>query len=224
MCLYAAVSSCWAAVFATAVLVPCRCCPADKSLADWLMDARLSQRYAADLQAGHRHLTQHLVRLVLKAPRSGSGLAAAYAQQYLAQHAAACRDVRALEQMATAFGFLADVVKAGHLSKLVADVAGVGQEGVSELVRDAQRWLLAEQAVLGSLTGMDATAKAVAWNAVQACPQDSPVQLAARQEVYVKAAAAAGLQPWDCTRVLPVKKDWGALWSVLKVGSRMWGS
>jgi hypothetical protein len=206
------------AAFASALLSCCMCRPADKSLADWLMDASASKHYAADLQAGHRHLTQRLTQLVVKAPSGGSGLAAAYAQQYLAQHAAACGDMPALEQLVTAFGFLADVFRAGHGSKLVSDVAGLGLEGVPELVRDAQRWLLAEQAELSSRAGNDGAAKAFAWTVVQTSPQGSPLLLAARQEVYVKAAIAAGQEPWDCTRVLGGKEEWGALWTVLKVG------
>jgi hypothetical protein len=191
--------------------------PADKSLADWLMDARASKHHAADLQAGHRLLTQRLLQLVVRAGGGGNGLAASYAQQYLAGHAAACRDMQALEQLVCSCGFLADVFRAGHGSKLVGDLAGLGHEGMPQAVTDGQRWLLAEQAALNGLQG-EVTAKAVAWNAVRACPQGSPVLLAARQEFCVRAATAAGQQPWDCRQVLGGHKSWGALRSALAVG------
>jgi hypothetical protein len=200
-----------------------RPCPADKSLADWLMDSGASQRHAADLQAGHRFLTQQLLQLVVRAQGgSGNGLAAAYVQQYLAQHAVACGDVPALEELVTSFGFLADVFRVGHGSKLVGDLASAALDGASftssELLRDAQRWLLAEQAALTGL-GPKATSKAVVQSALKACPQGGPLQAAARREIYVRAALAAGQQPWDCRLVLGrVARAWGQLVSTLKVG------
>ena len=154
--------------------------------------------------------------MVIRAEGGGNGLAASYAYQYLAGHAAACEDVQALEQLVVGFGFLANVFKAGHGSALVRDVASMGVKGASALVKDAQRWLLAQQAALNGL-GAGASAKAVAWTVVQSCPQGSPVLSAARQEFYVRSALASGQQPWDCRLVLGGKQRWGAIWSVLQV-------
>ncbi|PNH07129.1 Vegetative incompatibility protein HET-E-1 [Tetrabaena socialis] len=172
--------------------------PLHKSLSDYLTDARSSGPHAVDVAAGHALLAAQLLSSV---GGGGGGPPSTYTLKYLVRHLVAAHDMPALEELLSRnHEFLAAVFAHGHGHTLIRDALHAQQP--SPLLRDCQRWLLAQQHELAN-----ATTVASVRASMLRCPIDTLIFQTTEQQRLVE-LTEAGKPAWRLSKAIGKSPTW----------------